>query len=545
MHTHKKYLSLVLALLLALGLLAGCTPTADVSEPEESVAESTADGVTSEETPDASEEDVTESSSDEASTDGSSEVTGDSTTVADAGSTTVGADKNTTTGGGKNTTASTGKGSTTRRTTASTTRRTSRATVTVEGSLTDMKGYNFVFSTIWGGDWIVDEDSSSAVKALKSKYDQVQKELNCKITFKGLIPSTFQAQMAKAYTAGDKFADAMEIAPVHFFNLVRNNYFIPLDESKVINLNDAKWEKSAKAFSTYNGHTYGLSWVSPNVGVPARGTLFYNKTMAAKYGIEDLYKLVDNKQWTFDKYYEVLNTVKSKSGGSVQPLAIWSPAAAGATFAAANGGLMVTEKGGKFSYNGTSKNVVTGMEFANKLFANNLLLDTSKQDFNSVVIKSFSNSKTFSLIVDYYYAHTEFSGNMKDDYGMLPLPMGPDVNNYQGIYGDSRFFTLLDTADRDKSCAILDKLATLTLDTNWKTTALMNDMRDEESLRMVEINMNNPVINIYEQLGELKEGVDGIGEYVDAAVRKGSVASQLQSAANKAQAWLDDHMNEA
>lgn len=543
MHTHKKYLSLVLALLLALGLLAGCTPTADVSEPEESVAESTADGVTSEETPDASAEDVTESSSDEASTDGSSEVTGDSTTVADTGSTTASVGKNTTTAGGKGPTDS-GKGSTTRRTTASTTRRTSRAQVTVAGSLTDMKGYNFVFSTIWGGDWFVDEDSSAAVKALKAKYEAVEKELNCKITVKGLVPSTFQQQLAKAYSAGDKFADALEVAPVHFLQMVRNHYFIPLDESKVINLNDAKWEKSAKAFSTYNGHTYGLSWVSANVGVPARGTLFYNKTMAAKYGIEDLYKLVDNKQWTFDKYYEVLNTVKSKSGGSVQPLAIWSPAAAGVTFAAANGGLMVTEKGGKYTYSGTSKNVVTGMEFANKLFTNKLLLDTSKQDFNSVVIKSFTNGKTFSLIVDYYYAHTEFSGNMKDDYGMLPLPMGPDVNNYQGVYGDSRFVTLLDTADRDKSCTILDKLATMTLDPNWKTTALMNDMRDEESLRMVEINMNNPLINVYEQLGALKEGENGIHEYVDAAVCKGSVASQLQSAANKAQAWLDDNLNE-
>jgi len=332
---------------------------------------------------------------------------------------------------------------------------------------------------------------------------------------------------------------------VHFLQMVRNHYFIPLDESKVINLNDAKWEKSAKAFSTYNGHTYGLSWVSANVGLPARTTLFYNKTMATKYGIEDLYKLVDNKQWTFDKYYEVLNTVKSKSGGSVQPLVAYTPTAAGASFAAANGGLMVTEKGGKYTYSGTSKNVVTGMEFANKLFTNNLLLDTKGAEFNTGTVPSFMNGKVFSLITDYYYAQVMFSGSMKDDYGVLPMPMGPDVDNYQGIYGDSRFFTLLDTADRDKSCTILDKLATMTLDPDWKMKTLMNDMRDEESLRMLEINMSNPIIDIYNQLGDLKEGENGIYEYVDAAVRKGSVASQLQSAANKAQAWLDDHMNEA
>lgn len=518
--TTKKHLSLALALLLALGLLAGCTQGTDTSAPDASVSSD-----------DSSYAESVGTSEEELSDEPGSEPSSDTTAPADVS-------ENSRPGA-----ATTGKTAASGGTTVSTTRRTSRTQVTVEGTLTDMKGYNFVFSTIWGGDWIVDEDSPQKVKALKAKYEAVQKELNCKITFKALIPSTFQQQLAKAYSANDKFADALEIAPVYFYNLVRNSYFLPLDESKVINLNDSKWEKSAKAFSTFDGHTYGLSWVSQNVGVPARCTLFYNKTMAKKYGIGDLYATVDAKKWTFDEFYTVLSTVKSKSGGSIQPLAIWSPAAAGATFAAANGGLMVVEKNGSFTYNGTAKPVIAGMEFAHKLFADNLLLDTSKQDFNSVVIKSFTNSKTFSLIVDYYYANTEFSGNMKDDYGMLPLPMGPDVKAYQGVYGDSRFFTLLDTADRDKSCTILDKLATLTLDSNWKKTALMNDLRDEDSLRMVEINMNNPVINIYEQLGDLKEGANSIHEYVDAAVRKGSAASQLQSAAKKAQAWLDDHMN--
>lgn len=516
----KKHVSLALALLLVFGLLTGCAKTPDSSSPPSTASDAAASEAESVDTSDAPSEEQSGGKTDQ---------------------TTASIDPADPSESGKpvGTTAKPVSG----RTTASTTRRTSRTQVTADGTLKDMKGYNFVFSTIWGGEWIVDEDSPQKVKALKTKYEAVQKELNCKIVFKALIPSTFQQQLAKAYSANDKFADALEISPVYFYNLVRNSYFLPLDESRAIDLNDSKWERSAKAFSTFDGHTYGLSWVSQNVGVPARGTLFYNKTMAKKYGVGDLYAAVDAKKWTFDEFYKVLETVKSKSGGSVQPLAIWSPAAAGATFAAANGGLMVVEKNGRFTYNGTAKPVVTGMEFAHKLFADKLLLDTSKQDFNSVVVKSFTNSKTFAFIADYYYASTEFSGNMKDDYGMLPLPMGPDVKAYQGIYGDSRFFTLLDTADRDKSCTILDKLATMTLDSNWKKTALMNDLRDEDSLRMVQINMNNPIINIYEQLGDLKEGADGIHEYVDSAVRKGSAAGQLQSAAKKAQAWLDDHMN--
>ena len=524
-------LSAMLALLLVGSQLAGCGKEPAASGKGKTTATTTAAG-----DPNATTGANAETTGD-VTGDVTSDVTGDTT---DSNGKTNTPGKKTTSGNGKTTTG--GKTTASKKPTASTTRRTAGTTYVAPGTLTDMKGYEFILSTIWGGEWIPNENSSASVKALDALYKKVETELNCKITKKALAPSTLMNQIAKAYQAGKKFADAMEIAPVYFYYLVGNNYFIPVSDSKVINVNDAKWEASAKAFSTFNNKVYGLSWVSDNVGLPARTTLFYNKTMAGKYGIEDLYKCVNEGKWTWDKFSEVLNTVKTKSGGKVAGMGCYNLPSAAQIFVGSNGGLIVTEKNSRYSYAGTDNRVVKGIEYAAKLYKDGHIQDPGNNDFNSVTVKAFMNGNMFCITSDYYYSNVFFQSGMKDDYGLLPLPKGPDVSKHVGVYSDSRFFTLLDTADRDKSCKILDSIASATLKTSWKTDEIKKSLRDKESADMVEINMKNPMIDVLGQMADLRDKI--VYEAIENSMKKGSTASNMQSIQSKAQKWLDDAFNQ-
>lgn len=425
-----------------------------------------------------------------------------------------------------------------------TTSRTAGTTYIAPGTLTDMKGYEFVIGSIWGNAWIPTDKSDANTKALSAKYAQVEKELNCKLSFKSLNVTTLLASVAKAYQAGDKFCDAMEIAPAYFYALVNNNYFLPVSDSKVINVNDSKWEKSAKAFSTYNNKIYGLSWQSIQFGVPARQVVFYNKTMWQNYGTgENLYDVVRKGNWTFDKMYEVLNTVVSKTNKKVTGMVAYDLMSAAEMFGMANGGLWVTEKNGKYSWTGNSNAIANGVSFTNKLYKQGLLVDRGDDDMISVVARNFMNGKIFMLPSDYYYCTRFYSSGMKDDYGILPIPKGPDAKGYMGIYSDSRFFCLMDTADRDKACKIFDVFANKTLNTEgWRKTALKKDLRDTDSADMIQICLDNPVIDILGQLSALKTNI--LQEPLTEAVTKGSVASKLASVEKQAQAYLNDQFKQ-
>ncbi len=550
----RKILCLLLALVLICCLSAACATTepGESDKETESVAESVADGETSEEAESAlpnTPESDDETAGSDATGDATTAAGGDTTASAEGNTgdngTTVAGDKNTTTQkGGKTTTKKGGK-------TTTTTSRTSRALTTFKGDLNNMEGYEFVIGSIWATTetgWIAKENSSAEIKKLQTAYEKIEKQLNCKIEFKDFAVTTLLTSIVKAYQAGDKFCDALEISPAYFYALVNNHYFVPLSDSSVLNLNDPKWESSAKAFTTFNNKIYGVSWDSLQFTAPARQVIFYNKALWETYGTgEDLYDCVRNNTWTFDKMEQAMNAVVSKTNGSVTGMVAYDLPGAARMFAVANGGTFITEKNGKYTWTGTTNAVANGISFAHNLYSKNLLVDRGDSDMISVVASNFMKDKIFMLSQDYYYATRFFSSGMKSDYGILPVPKGPDVAKdapYKGIYSDSRFFCLLDSVDRDKACRILDVFADLTKkpsENSWEKIALKNDLRDSASLEMVKLCVENPVIDM---LGQVTGVQAVVNEAFKEAVMKGSVASKLASVKTQAQSSLDDQFKQ-
>lgn len=533
----RKILCLLLALMLVCGMAASCaTPDLDVSD-DNVEAESSAAETPNENTTTSSDNETTLSDATGDSTTASGDVTGSSAKPD--------ADSSTTSGkGGKTTTKKGGK-------TTTTTSRTSRATTNFKGDLNNMEGYEFVIGSIWADTntgWIASDKSPAEIKKLQPLYKEVEKQLNCKIVFKDFAVTTLLATIVKAYQSGDKFCDALELSPAYFYALVNNHFFVPLSDSPGLKIDDPKWEKSAKAFSTFNNKVYGVSWDSLQFTAPARQVVFYNKYLWETYGTgENLYDCVRNNTWTFDKMESVMNTVVSKSNGSVTGMVAYDLPAAARMFGVANGGLFITEKNGTYTWTGTTNQIANGINFAHKLFNKKLMVDRGDSDMISVVAKDFMNDKIFMLPSDYYYATRFYAGSMTHDYGILPVPKGPDVGvnePYKGIYSDSRFFCVLDTADRDKACRILDVFADKTKKpstSSWEMQAMKADLRDTDSLEMVKMTVDNPVIDM---LGQVTGVQVVVNEAFKEAVMKGSVASKLASVKTQAQSALDDQFKQ-
>lgn len=74
---------------------------------------------------------------------------------------------------------------------------------------------------------------------------------------------------------------------------------------------DGAWDQWAMDEYTVNGNTYGVTLADTHLASP--GMLLYNKSLIAKYDLEDPYKLWKNGQWTYDKFVQVMKDFKAET----------------------------------------------------------------------------------------------------------------------------------------------------------------------------------------------------------------------------------------
>ena len=162
----------------------------------------------------------------------------------------------------------------------------------------------------------------------------------------------------------------------------------------------------------------------------------------------------------------------------------------------------VTNKDGKYVYNCLSDNMLNALQFCQDFNRNGLLdnEDFVGNDYGLTESNVFMSRKTLFHLSDFWVVSEVFSSGMPDDYGVLPLPMGPDATDYVGVATNCKSFCFIKgDPDIEDAAAILVAMANRTGLSNkeWVSQQVENSLRDDESGEMLELMLANPVSTTY------------------------------------------------
>lgn len=182
----------------------------------------------------------------------------------------------------------------------------------------------------------------------------------------------------------------------------------------------------------YDGKYWGIGTVEwlPLYGYQ-NDMLFvvYNKTLLEREGIEDLYELYLDGEWTWDKAREIaIKTTRDTDGDGetdqwgIVDLRSWD-------LAVSNGAKLTQEIDGRVVFTGDEPEYIAALEFAKELWTD---LQVAMPTYGSGDLRNtFLNGKaamyfsvTSSNIAKYVLAE------MQDEWGIVPLPKGPNADQH-------------------------------------------------------------------------------------------------------------------
>lgn len=408
-------------------------------------------------------------------------------------------------------------------------------------------------ASIWQEQWIGSKTPDKnetpahkkAVEEFNKTLDEIEEEYGVTINFKKADAGGIVNSIITSFSGGSPYADIVEISPVIYYTLVTNKSALlePYDSNPVININDSQWFGPNKEFTKYGGKTYGLSWITDLYETPVRNVMYFNKRILEQYGYTDLYSMVEDGTWTWDEFEKIARDIQTKSGGAVKGLTGFSETALVYPFIASNDSLLAKENG-KGQYDFVTKfpdtylpRTQAALDFVHQLiYEDKLWLEPDSKGTEN----HFVAGKAAFMVLGFDSAANNLAVNMKDDYGILPLPKGPDATEYVGHYGEGRFFCLLKenskTKNLENASIILNAIAARSYVSDWKTMEMERSLRDRESADMLEIMINNPVVDITPNCGAFRDQVEPT--LTDIVVGKRN-SSYLKSIQNKAQTALD------
>ncbi len=288
------------------------------------------------------------------------------------------------------------------------------------------------------------------------------------------------------------------------------NALLPLDDQTLVDAglnyqDETRWYQTAVKWTELFGHPWGLRVASKYVAIPSGYFVCFHKERCASAGYADMYQIVRDKQWTWDKYREIARAVtKDTDGDGVND--IWGTGAtAWGNEAVTNGVDFVGEVDGKWQMTIGSEAGIRALQF---LYDMNYGDGTRRDDSSGTLREAFANGTiAFNwAAMNHINGSTQIIFNSEHDYGIIPMPMGSDATEYRSMHNDLDIFGIqAANKDLDKAVPIMNEWALILNDTE-SYLDMLDDGRcrtEEDKEMMLEYIIPNYAIN----MGKMTEDI--------------------------------------
>lgn len=300
--------------------------------------------------------------------------------------------------------------------------------------------------------------------------------------------------------------DIIDVIGIGFYQsglaMIINDYVLPWNDVKYINVDRDWWNKSATETLSVLGNYYYLTG-DINVGaLRCTMSIFFNKTEAEEYEdvVGDLYQTVRDGEWTYDLFLDYIKTYSHDNGDTVQD---------------ANDYYGFVQNGNTLMSHLYYADVVTAKvtdDGAELLLTDNKIIDivdtarellndkyyTYLRDGDQEISDIFFSDRVLFMNTDLSSAE-----NWRDkdtDFGILPLPKYDEAQENYTTYADQWGLMLAlpcTATNTDRTGAILEAMAALSR--KYVTPAYYDVMllgklkRDDESEEMLDILYKNVI----------------------------------------------------
>ncbi len=352
----------------------------------------------------------------------------------------------------------------------------------------DFGGKEIIFTYPWE---IAKPESSPAAQRADELRQDLEKKYNAKITIKSINGNYYSSKMVSSILAGAPLGTFLICPGIYTADYFKSNIFAdltaPMKETGV-NFNDPlRYNQYVMQYTNLNGKQIGL-----NSGYPGLTDIWiFNKRMLAEANI-DLYQIVKDKQWTFDKVGEIakLLTKDTNNDGVTDVYGLGTQMAEFLAFSlsVSNGGSMMkidpVTKFASLAWN--DPNSLEALNTMYKWSVTDKILSFSKGGAWTQGATDFANGKYAIMQCSIDYLSTLRSIPMKDEYGIVCTPLGPNSKDYVSATYNMSFSFIPVTYQEDAAnlLVIYDEL-NLYSKQNW-IDGMEPLVCDEESLKNLE-----------------------------------------------------------
>ncbi|MBR5460545.1 MAG: extracellular solute-binding protein [Clostridia bacterium] len=253
------------------------------------------------------------------------------------------------------------------------------------------------------------------------------------VKFDVVYTGTYSEQndyVSKSVLSGNDEFDLFMGMVMSMGGMVTKKIFLNWYDVEHIDFSKPWWYESNSTDLTYNGkNLIAISHLN-QTAVGGAYCLYYNKNLASSYELGDLYKLVLDGKWTFDKLAEMIKDIYVDDGNDIRDTGdfygfgldqgtclnsfLWAFDNPVCT-KDADGVPQITVKTDKID---AIINDVYDFCFNNS----GVFFEPDKKDLGSVAGDQFYVKKAIFKMGTVYGATNENMRNFEDEYGMLPLP---------------------------------------------------------------------------------------------------------------------------
>ena len=367
------------------------------------------------------------------------------------------------------------------------------------GEIADLAGKEITFS---GSAFYMPEDENSEeYEEMASFKAEVESLFNCKITIVVYEPWDVYAQKIQDMTmSGDHMADVISFDQWLYPKIMLTGILLPIQD--YVPLTDAFYDAEAQSYWSYNGNTYAVSPVAKTV---PDGWLVYNKTLFEGKGLDSKYnltELVKNRQWTWEKFREVMrdSTIDSDGDGETD---IYGLAGTGLQFGRltnyfvrSNGGTYAVKDGNRVTLTIEDPKFMRALEFMHQLTWEDKVIPTEDRWRGYANLTHFANGECmFYAMINHYIGQLKTMTMDGEMFSILPMPIGPDaggeyINFCSGV---NMYGMPATTENRAEAGMVLDYWLRNKPDRNKDVRETWSDMvYDTESLDVIEMLADMP-----------------------------------------------------